>query len=452
MSRWWRRAGSAPAMSGRNTTIIRSNYLLPGNIPFYEWSMKLWEGLEQDINYNAMVSQRGVLNLYHSDAQRDAFARRGNAMRLHGVDAELLDRDGVRAMRAVPRFRQCALSDPGRPAAAARRHGAPRRGRLGLCARRRPARRRHHPELRGHRHPASRTAASSASRRRAASSARTRSGSRSPATRRASRRWPACGCRSRAMCCRPSSRKALKPLIDRRHHLRRRAFLCQPVRQGRPRVRRRHRRLQLLCPARQSAGRRGCLRRRHGADAGDRPRCACCAPGAASWTCRWTARRSSTARRSTASISMPAGATAASRRRRPRAGASRTDRARRAASASRRAYRLDRFATGRADRREGRRRPAQPALRSPCASPVPIAASATRRSSPISATPALRAPRRRWRRRRGAMSSTTSICATIRPARIASSGITRRLPRLAGGDARHAHACDLGVEPARTSR
>ena len=83
---------------GRNTTIIRSNYLLPGNIPFYEHSLKLWEGLEQDLNYNAMVSQRGVLNLFHSDAQRDAFARRGNAMRMHGVDAELLDRDGVREL------------------------------------------------------------------------------------------------------------------------------------------------------------------------------------------------------------------------------------------------------------------------------------------------------------------------------------------------------------------
>jgi heterotetrameric sarcosine oxidase beta subunit len=87
---------------GRNTTIIRSNYLLPGNTPFYEWSLKLWEGLEQDINYNAMVSQRGVVNLYHSDAQRDAYARRGNAMRLAGVDAELIDRDAVRAM--VPFF------------------------------------------------------------------------------------------------------------------------------------------------------------------------------------------------------------------------------------------------------------------------------------------------------------------------------------------------------------
>src|SRR6185312_7760646 len=84
--------------AGRNTTIIRTNYLLPGNIPFYELSLKLWEGLEQELNYNAMVSQRGVLNLCHSDAQRDAFARRGNAMRLHGVDAELLDAAAVRRM------------------------------------------------------------------------------------------------------------------------------------------------------------------------------------------------------------------------------------------------------------------------------------------------------------------------------------------------------------------
>jgi methylglutamate dehydrogenase subunit A len=84
--------------AGRNTTIIRSNYLLPGNIPFYELSMQLWEGLEQELNYNTMVSQRGVLNLFHSDAQRDAFARRGNAMRIHGVDAELLDAAAVRQM------------------------------------------------------------------------------------------------------------------------------------------------------------------------------------------------------------------------------------------------------------------------------------------------------------------------------------------------------------------
>jgi len=81
---------------GRNTTIIRSNYMLGGNEAFYEMSLKLWEGLEQDVNYNAMVSQRGIINLYHSDGQRDAYIRRGNAMHLHGADAVLLDQDGVR--------------------------------------------------------------------------------------------------------------------------------------------------------------------------------------------------------------------------------------------------------------------------------------------------------------------------------------------------------------------
>jgi len=94
LEKGWIGSGNA----GRNTTIIRSNYLLTPNIQFYEWSMKLWEGLESDLNYNVMVSQRGVVNLYHSDAQRDAFARRGNAMRLNGVDAELLDRAQIRAM------------------------------------------------------------------------------------------------------------------------------------------------------------------------------------------------------------------------------------------------------------------------------------------------------------------------------------------------------------------
>ena len=83
---------------GRNTTIIRSNYMLPENEPFYELSMKLWEGLAQDLNYNVMVSQRGLLNLFHNDPQRDSFIRRGNAMRLAGADAVLLDRDGVQKM------------------------------------------------------------------------------------------------------------------------------------------------------------------------------------------------------------------------------------------------------------------------------------------------------------------------------------------------------------------
>ncbi len=83
---------------GRNTTIVRSNYLLNGNETFYEESLKLWEGLEQDLNYNTMMSQRGIINLYHSDAQRAAYVRRGNAMRLHGADAELLRLDQLRRM------------------------------------------------------------------------------------------------------------------------------------------------------------------------------------------------------------------------------------------------------------------------------------------------------------------------------------------------------------------
>ncbi|HAD28678.1 MAG TPA: sarcosine oxidase subunit beta [Rhodobacteraceae bacterium] len=81
---------------GRNTTIVRSNYMLPENNPFYEHAMKLWENLEQELNYNAMMSQRGILNLGHSDAQRDTYARRGNAMLMSGADAVLLDRNGVR--------------------------------------------------------------------------------------------------------------------------------------------------------------------------------------------------------------------------------------------------------------------------------------------------------------------------------------------------------------------
>ena len=81
---------------GRNTTIIRSNYLLPGNQPFYELSMKLWEDLERDTNYNSMVSQRSILNLFHTDAARDAAVRRGNAMILSGADAELADEAQLR--------------------------------------------------------------------------------------------------------------------------------------------------------------------------------------------------------------------------------------------------------------------------------------------------------------------------------------------------------------------
>ncbi|WP_425099735.1 sarcosine oxidase subunit beta family protein [Tropicibacter sp. S64] len=83
---------------GRNTTIVRANYGLPGNSEFYSHSLKLWEGMEEELNFNVMHSQRGVINLFHSDGQRDAAARRGNAMINQGDDAILLDRKSVRRL------------------------------------------------------------------------------------------------------------------------------------------------------------------------------------------------------------------------------------------------------------------------------------------------------------------------------------------------------------------
>ncbi|MAU48486.1 MAG: sarcosine oxidase subunit beta [Yangia sp.] len=94
LEKGWIGSGNA----GRNTTIIRSNYLLPGNQPFYELSMQLWENLEQDTNFNSMVSQRGIINLFHSDGQRDAYRRRGNAMMISGAGARLLGPGELREM------------------------------------------------------------------------------------------------------------------------------------------------------------------------------------------------------------------------------------------------------------------------------------------------------------------------------------------------------------------
>ena len=160
-----------------------------------------------------------------------------------------------RAMTAISRFRERALPDPGRAAAAPRRHRAPRRRGLGLCARRRRAaasissrtaryRLRHRQRQRGRRRDHARLHRRKEGRR-----------WRLPAAPRVSPPWRACGCRSRAMCCRPSSPKASSRSIARRHHLRRRTLLHQSVGQGRPCLRRRHRRLQFLRAARQPSRR-----------------------------------------------------------------------------------------------------------------------------------------------------------------------------------------------------
>lgn len=84
--------------TARNTTIVRSNYLWDEATQLYEKAMKLWEGLSQDLNYNVMFSQRGVMNLGHSLQDMRDIQRRVNANRLNGVDAEVLTREQIQEM------------------------------------------------------------------------------------------------------------------------------------------------------------------------------------------------------------------------------------------------------------------------------------------------------------------------------------------------------------------
>jgi sarcosine oxidase subunit beta len=76
--------------TGRNTTIIRSNYLQDASAAIYDHSVKLWEGLSQALNYNVMFSQRGVLHLAHSVHDLHEVKRRLHANRLSGIDSEFL--------------------------------------------------------------------------------------------------------------------------------------------------------------------------------------------------------------------------------------------------------------------------------------------------------------------------------------------------------------------------
>ncbi len=77
--------------TARNTTMIRSDYLTVPNSDFKEFALKLWEGLTDELNFNVMFSQRGYFDLAHSDGQLEHFIRRANAMRLRGIDAEILN-------------------------------------------------------------------------------------------------------------------------------------------------------------------------------------------------------------------------------------------------------------------------------------------------------------------------------------------------------------------------
>ncbi|WP_299210645.1 MULTISPECIES: sarcosine oxidase subunit beta family protein [Roseobacteraceae] len=94
--------------TGRNTTVIRSNYFYPESTALYDLSVRLYEGLSRDINYNVMFSQRGMMVLAHSDAEMEMAARTVNAMQLGGADAELLDAKEVQKKAPVLNFRDDA--------------------------------------------------------------------------------------------------------------------------------------------------------------------------------------------------------------------------------------------------------------------------------------------------------------------------------------------------------
>jgi len=88
--------------TGRNTTIVRSNYLWTEASLLYEKSMQLWEGLSQELNYNVMFSQRGVYNIGHSLQDMRDIERRVSANRLNGIDAEIVGPEEIKA--AIPRI------------------------------------------------------------------------------------------------------------------------------------------------------------------------------------------------------------------------------------------------------------------------------------------------------------------------------------------------------------
>ncbi len=86
--------------TGRNTTVVRSNYYYPESAALYDLALKMYEGLSKELNYNIMLSQRGMLEIAHSPAEMELYARMANAMHINGIEMELLDPDDVR--RLVP--------------------------------------------------------------------------------------------------------------------------------------------------------------------------------------------------------------------------------------------------------------------------------------------------------------------------------------------------------------
>ena len=157
--------------SGRNTTIIRSNYLTPEGAPFYEASVKLYENLSQELNFNTMFSQHGHLTLAHSDRSVNTMMERAEVNRLVGVDSRVVYPDEIKEL--CPQLD--TTEHPTFPILAALYHPPggdhpPRRGGVGLRQGGGAAGRRDPPLHRGHRHQRRRAARSPGSRPTAAPS------------------------------------------------------------------------------------------------------------------------------------------------------------------------------------------------------------------------------------------------------------------------------------------
>ena len=136
--------------TARNTTIIRSNYLTPEGVKFYDASLALWAGLSAEFDFNLFYSTRGHFTLAHSDADLRTARWRAEVNKHFGVRSEVVDAAFVKKL--VPQIDlDCGGHSPilGRAVSRAGRDRAPRRGRLGIRARRRPSRRRNSPEHRG---------------------------------------------------------------------------------------------------------------------------------------------------------------------------------------------------------------------------------------------------------------------------------------------------------------
>jgi sarcosine oxidase subunit beta len=95
--------------TGRNTTVVRSNYFYPESAAVYDLALRLYENLSEELNYNIMLNQRGMIILAHSEPELDMVKRSVNAMQLNGIDTEVLDEGQVRAMLPLLDLRRYEL-------------------------------------------------------------------------------------------------------------------------------------------------------------------------------------------------------------------------------------------------------------------------------------------------------------------------------------------------------